>query len=512
MDTDEEPRRGASRANSVRFDESALHGHFGHNSRSSSEFFPLRTGSGMGGHLMTERSSSHKSDGRQSSMGVSAHSTRLNSLAFDSRQAVEDNPSMGPPPGLSFLGPLPAIIRCWLDTNFSNESLLYAAICTGSYRSVLSSSMVIKLGLAERIIQRDRENRLKLQVYLPEATVQHPFTRPASPASQLPAITVDFEVHDTSTVGNGIQIFLGSDMLRAKSADIIFSQDRMSILDDDRNRLAVPLVRPENLAIFRSLVTLNVPDMASLSVNTKQDGLISTAADGLLEHQSVQADLRTGSSADEPRISTGTSRNRSNVISPIAPPTKPQSTTGDAYGNSSENQQAQDGSAGRAKDVAEPSIGQENGVQLEATAHGSHVNAWSSWRRDSAQNTRHDSTFSSVASSSAYHKPARGKGMKVLKPTRSSASRSASTVQTPTSVDIMPRWPDDAFTHHSDMTNASINPKTTESPRASFSNDSKSASAQMMAGTKARSANPVGGASAFGWLNSSQKQPSASME
>ncbi len=85
LEPEEEPRRGASRANSVRFDESALHGHLTSTSRSSSEIFPVRTGSAFGSLPMTERSSSHKSEGRPSSTGPSTHSTRLNSFVYDSR-------------------------------------------------------------------------------------------------------------------------------------------------------------------------------------------------------------------------------------------------------------------------------------------------------------------------------------------------------------------------------------------------------------------------------------------
>ena len=53
LDPDEEPRRvgATSRANSVRFDETANPGHWTHASRSSLDLIP-RTGSGMGGHVM----------------------------------------------------------------------------------------------------------------------------------------------------------------------------------------------------------------------------------------------------------------------------------------------------------------------------------------------------------------------------------------------------------------------------------------------------------------------------
>ena len=111
-----------SRANRVRFDESAIHGYYGQN-RSSSEL-PLRTGSGMDSHTLTEGSLSHRSDGRLSSSGHSHHSARTNSLGLEGSKLIPS--ASGSPsnitalPGLFLLGPLPCIIRCWLTTSFSN--------------------------------------------------------------------------------------------------------------------------------------------------------------------------------------------------------------------------------------------------------------------------------------------------------------------------------------------------------------------------------------------------------
>src|ERR1700722_7423355 len=68
LDNQEESRRAAaSRANSVRFDESA-NNHYGASSRQSVDL-PTRTGSGIGGHPLSERSLSHRSDGKSSSAG-----------------------------------------------------------------------------------------------------------------------------------------------------------------------------------------------------------------------------------------------------------------------------------------------------------------------------------------------------------------------------------------------------------------------------------------------------------
>ena len=169
LDTEDEPRRGTSRANSVRFDESAIHGNFGQNSRSVNDLYPSRSGSAFGSHPLTERSLSHKSEGRQSS----THSARASSTGVESRPLSATVPSfipstlpLEPPPGLFILGPVPSIIRCWLDTNFSNDSLLYAAVCTGSYKSIISTRLLRSLEYQSQItLNQEGLDTIKLPVY-----------------------------------------------------------------------------------------------------------------------------------------------------------------------------------------------------------------------------------------------------------------------------------------------------------------------------------------------------------
>ena len=208
---------------------------------------------------MTERTSSHKSDGRHSSAGASIGSARASNFGPESRPLSATVPSFipsGPAPGLFILGPVPSIIRCWLTTTYSNDSLLYAAICTGSCKSVLATELISRLELQDQIqTGREGQRTLKLPVYLPEATIQQSSSRSSSPVPQLPAVTVDFDVLDFGSDGDEIQILVGSDILRARSADIQFSQDRITLFDDDRNKLSIPLVRPENASLFQNLLT-----------------------------------------------------------------------------------------------------------------------------------------------------------------------------------------------------------------------------------------------------------------
>ncbi|KAK8158243.1 hypothetical protein BC567DRAFT_29338 [Phyllosticta citribraziliensis] len=263
LDPEEEPRRlgATSRANSVRFDESANQGHWSQASRVSMDLIP-RSGSSLGGHPMTERSYSHKSDGRQSSAAASVHSAtsgRANSLgidtAFPGDASTLDVPRIAP--GLFFLGSVPAVIRCWLNTSFKHDSLLYAAVCSGSYTSSLDVKLIEKLGYEDQIFRDDEgTRRIKLDLYLPEAVPYPASSRASSPTPQLPSLKVDFRVVESDGVDSkAIKVVLGSDLLRHHSADILFSSNSMVLFDDERNKLSVPLVRPEDESTFKSLQT-----------------------------------------------------------------------------------------------------------------------------------------------------------------------------------------------------------------------------------------------------------------
>ena len=259
LDEDEVPRRVGvtSRANSVRFDETANHGHWAHTSRSSLDLIP-RTGSGLGGHAMSERSYSHKSDGRQSSAGHSVHSMasgRANSLTSFGPTTPQDAPGLAP--GLFILGSVPAIIRCWLNTNFKHDTLLYAAVCSGSYTSYLDLNLIEHLGFQDQVVlDDDGLRKIKLSVYLPEAVPVSASSRSTSSAPQLPSIGVNFTVvqeHNSEANPKAVQIFLGSDMLRAHNADLLFSSSQLTLYDDDHSKLQIPLVRPEDERAFKSL-------------------------------------------------------------------------------------------------------------------------------------------------------------------------------------------------------------------------------------------------------------------
>lgn len=448
LDTEDEPRRGASRANSVRFDESAIHGYYGQANRSSSEL-PIRTGSGMGSLPLSERSLSHRSDGRQSSSGHSHHSARTNSLGLETSSrmmssVMSDSPLI-PPPGLFLLGPVPAIIRCWMTTNFSNDSLLYAAVCSGSYKSWLGFPMVQKLGLEDQLVQEVDSQYIKLPVYLPEASVHQASSRSSSPTPQVPTLTIRFLVHHVDPGDSSAQIILGSDILRAHNADILFSQDKIIMIDDDRNKVSIPLVRPESDSVFKSLHTTS-RDISS--------GDISRSS---LELKGDRIDM------DNPSVVgvIGKPIQLSQQV-PSAPP------SGRDFGD--EIRVRQDA---RSSDDLEH--GKENGgqrapakasISVDTQASGAPkvepAGVWGSWKRDSKTDPN----------APGAGKPSRPRTMKVLRPSKPS-NRSVSA------------------TAPGSFSNEAIGP----SSSVTSPDDSRTG--------KPLTPNPIGGASAFPWLNSS---------
>ncbi|KAI9369610.1 hypothetical protein BJX61DRAFT_135601 [Aspergillus egyptiacus] len=450
LDPEDEPRRGTSRANSVRFDESAIHGYYGQASRSTSEL-PIRTGSGMGSLALTERSLSHRSDGRQSSSGYSHHSARTNSLGLETTSrmmgSILGDSTLIPPPGLFLLGPVPAIIRCWLTTNFSNDSLLYAAACSGSYRSSLGYPMVQKLGLLDKLVQEGELQYIKLPMYLPEASVHQASSRSSSPEPQVPTLTIRFLVHRVDPDDNSVQIILGSDVLRAHNADILFSQDKIIMVDDDRNKISIPLVRPENDSVFNSLQTFS-RDVVSETMNQVPVESKAESAD-ISGRVDVGVIGKPRGLSQESPSATSTR----NLVEDLGERGTAQSPDDHARSKQNEHPQAQVRST-------IPADMQTSGVSRVEPA-----GVWASWKRDAKTDP----------SASGAGKPSRPRTMKVLRPSKP-ASRAVSASGPGPSTDA---------------TGSSSQPASTvASPDGNRSG-------------KPLAPNPIGGASAFPWLNSS---------
>lgn len=458
---------------------------------------------------MTERSSSHKSEGRQSSLGQPSYSARLNSLGLDTRQSsLGVAVPIGPPPGLFLLTALPSIIRCWLDTNFSNDSLLYAAVCTGSGKSTLGQSLASRLGLQDQTTFRDRERKIKLQVYLPEATIQHSSVRSSSPAPQLPVVTVDFTVYDIQGDADAIQIYLGSDILRLRNADILFSQDRLTLLDDARNKVAVPLVRPEKTALYQNLRTMHsIVDQHSLDPDTDWTGTYKKVH-STPKAQDSKLRVDTSHSQKEGTPDFQTRRSSFDTYSPITPSVSQPSAVGDGRGSTSSKLNDEGKSTMHLEDCAKESISLANGTTPNTPPRTEASSIWGSWRRESGDSARQELSFSNVASNPSYQRAGRGRGMKVLKPARSATtSRSTPMAQTPTNSEPTSAQSYENGVRGIQNSDHSVDARIVGPPGISLSGEAKLPFQHLT--NKPRSANPIGVASAFGWLNSSQQKRSS---
>lgn len=507
LDTEDEPRRlgSASRANSVRFDESANQGHWSQNSRTSIDFIH-RTGSGMGGLAMTERSSSHKSDGRQSSAGQSVHSGRpnyvppdVNTGTNDPANAAMDNPGLVP--GLLVLGPVPSIIRCWLTTNFRHDSLLYAAICTGSYASTLHLSLIESLGLEEGIRENEDGNRrIKLPMYLPEAISYQASSRSGSPVPQLPTLTVEFNVMEYDQVADprAIQIIIGSDVLRARNADIMLSSNKLILLDDERNKLSIPLVRPEDDRTFKSLLIGSFPSHERSNGNVKKVDEMHYMS----ESEGKGENLKLKGMVELSDRAVGIQQTNSDALGEA-------SSRLDSFHRSADNLDKGEETGAKSQrtifrgptkqsNKEEPTCG--DSASSTPVRESPSVNLWSNWRRDGEKQNQLDWGNASKNYSSSYQR--RDVGIKVLKTARSTSR----TLSSPHVSTLSPVTGQSRFFDDGRRRSAAVGEPTESESKRSVSGEAQSnhrdkEKENQIGSNKARPANPVGGASAFAWLN-----------
>ncbi|KAK4114042.1 hypothetical protein N656DRAFT_788320 [Canariomyces notabilis] len=518
LEAEDEPiRRGAaSRANSVRFDESALHGaNFGGGGRHSNELGPIRPGSGMGGHQMMERSYSHKSDGRHSSAGHSVHSMhsgisgRASSLGLDTNFVIggrEDDSPLDipePPPVFYILGSPPSIIRCWLTTNFTSEGLLYAVVCTGSQKSTVEYSLLRDLDLINNIHRDvDGVHRITLPVFLAEARVTQSNSRSTSPAPQLPSITASFEVtgmdqQETAEGKKAIRVFIGSHTLRMHSADLLLSQNLMTLYGSDRDKLSIPFVRPEDDAVFKHLTTANIaPSKPKLN---------AAAPEFVSGEKLGKNSVRDASDSNRAESKAGESGSDA-VFSPTSQPN--QATKQGAPSATSESGTESDKQAVELNAAEAPK--KEGAVTADVGRREPSAAIRTPWRQTAAALGE-----SSAPPLSGYQPAARPRSMKVLRPTKASSSSSSRTGASyePTSGlrssgESRRKGPAEGGTANTTAASWGNTKRSMSGSALGTIGDSKqqvTMANSQGAGTLPRTANnPLGSASAFSWIASTK--------
>ncbi|KAJ9150869.1 Ubiquitin carboxyl-terminal hydrolase 19 [Pleurostoma richardsiae] len=543
LEADDEPiRRGAtSRANSVRFDESTLQGsNWGQSTRHSGEFAPIRPGSGLGGHALMERTLSHRSDGRHSSAGHSVHSLhsvasgRASSLGLDNTFILTDREDDSPidvpeppPPAFLYLGSVPTIVRCWLTTNYAHDTLLYADVCSGSQKSTLDYSLIKELDLlGETHGDSNGGLRINLSVYFAEATVVQPHSRSSSPTRQVPHINAVFDVvgmdqTDTIDAKKFMRIFIGSDILRANSADLLLSQNRMTLYGngESHEKLSVPFVRPEDDLVFKHIMTTNIlPERIRLN---------ASAPEFVSQDPNPQSTPGRGKAESPPARAQPDDSESLDAFSPTAD--IPRRGRDVAPGPASE-------SGGESDRQSKEAPGTDAGGK-EAAAAGEDKRRdavggiWSSWRHGTSASGSESGQRENGLS--GYQPPARSRNMKVLKTQKAGSSSSART-----GASYEPPPPARSSGEHRRKSQVSATGdqngsagsstsvrwdmakrSTSGSVAASGSSgggsvtENKSRSSldlrNLSSTALPRSANPVGGASAFSWMAPSSK-PKAS--
>ncbi|KAF3309613.1 hypothetical protein TWF173_010702 [Orbilia oligospora] len=234
------PRRGASRANSVRFDD-AIQNHWFHDPQDSVEdnyFSNSRSVSQLGGHMLSERSASSKSDGRHNSLN--SHSVGFdNQSFFDADLGVPLVNSSSSHSAVSKSAKIEwaanAQIFCRLNP-FADESFT-AYISSASVDSVIDFDIVSKLNLRESL--RHRENG-KLQIQLSLYFFESDILSSANLDHNMSKVTAEFTVLVSEKDGIcPCSIVMGNDILMSRQAEISFLRQRLDIQLDDGTRAAI---------------------------------------------------------------------------------------------------------------------------------------------------------------------------------------------------------------------------------------------------------------------------------
>lgn len=487
-----------------------------------------------------ERTLSHKSDGRHSSAGYSVHSVhshhsvasgRGSSLGLDTNYATtgseDDSPldAPAPPPGFFILGSVPSIVRCWLTTNFAHETLLYADICTGSQHSVLDVTLVKELELLDEVHKDlDGVHRIRLPVYLTEATVTHPSSRNSSPAPQMPNLVANFEVvgfeqSEGGDLKNGIKIFIGSETLREHSADVLFSQNRMTLYGSEREKLSVPFVRPEDQNAFKHIRTMTVMPWKQRLNATARPFVFNESRSSIAAAETVETTTNGASIKGEQH--TPNQSMHSPVLEPSVRPVNELPSNHRSGTVSSKDVNSTDETFDTEKSVSE-----DNRSETLSDVHRREPSAggiWSSWRQGAATNTADQKENTPL---SGYQPAGRARNMKVLKPSKPIASASASG-RIGASYELPPgprvsiearrksqplesaptgvlRW------GKSDRASAIGSERTTSVVPESKPATTTTRETRSVSSTSRTSANPVGGASAFSWMTPVGKPKSSS--
>lgn len=474
--------------------------------------------------------SDYKSDGRQSSMrsfdnfsmAGSEHDCTLPS-ALRPRDIIECNTP-------SVFDAAPAVIRCWLGMDCSYDSILFALICTGSSKSFIDSSLVFRCGFKDKIWRENEEERISLSLFLGSASVP---TETVSSHTTLPRLKVEFTVVQTLERPHNqklIQIVLGSDILSAIKADVMFSKRQLNFqvrdgqkvyVDFEPNALSFDIfdITPHGSHVhpvgmhhkadeFRTNDKPGVNNRNRDTPNTKEESL-TTKDDHSDQAPSPQSAVLPASANDsKPGIQTAPPSPQKETVLPQPRPVSPHDDPGPLDSNadlpSTPGVPSVRHPSERAKTTSDGPMKGPYAVAATKALTGSSSSAWDNWRKGDVNNP-------GLASGSALNSPKSGsitgfgsdpgqrrasRSMKVLRPSASKAGTTATTPVTPSATQVAFAMDENVKMSNSSMNGCSSN-------MGLKSSRSSSLEAQRPTGrTKSRSnTNVVGGATAFKWMS-----------
>jgi ubiquitin carboxyl-terminal hydrolase 4/11/15 len=347
--------------------------------------------------------------------------------------------------------------------------------------------LIERLGFGEQITEdEDGARKVKIVVYLPEAVPLMTSSRSSSPAPQVPSLTVTFTVFEGQDESDAkpIQIFFGSDMLRYHNADILLSTDTLTLYDGERSKLQIPLVRPEDERTFKSLFVSN-----TTTKYLKQPSEVGGAS--LSSPMKPPALPGYQAAAANQLPASGTTK--SNGVASIA-----DSDDGASIGRTSLEQRPLIGVVTTRTDTKDDEQGSPQTSNAPRSSASPAI--WSNWRRDSEKASFMEWANASKTATPTYQR--KDTGIKVLKPIKPGARiASSSNIHSPSLATGQSRF----FDEGRRRTNTNVSSDATE-PQLKRAVSGEKAPSESKENpptpAKPRSANPVGGASAFAWLNS----------
>jgi len=479
--------------------------------------------------------SDYKSDGRQSSMrsfdnfsmGGSEHDCTLPS-ALRPRDIIECNTP-------SAYDSAPTVIRCWLGMDCSYDSILFALICTGSSKSWIDASLVARCGFKDKIWTEDGEKRISLSLFLGSASVP---TESISSHTTLPRLKIEFTVLQSPERPHNqklVQIVLGSDILSAIKADVLFSKRQLTFVVRDGQKVYVDF-EPDAHSFDIFDTTPHGPHVHTGNILHKTDQ--ARTVDGhpldvgnghgdrdLVEHKNVPKDNHTHTSAEAeatltPVLPSPMNEEKSTVetvlpsprTDSIAPLTRSVSSHDDLQGVIHSNADLPSAldtstirqSVERTKSAGEGIIKGPYAAAASKALSGTGGNTWDSWRKSDANPT----SLAGIAATAgnASNSPKGGnvigeqvqrrasRSMKVLRP--STSKTSAAATPTPVQMAFLSSMVDENTKASCSMNEFSLNTATKTARSSSLETP------RPIGHTKSRpSTNVVGGATAFKWMS-----------